>query len=322
MSTGSEIPSPAVVDGPSVADLSSVRDYLTSLQDQICAAIEGVEPKAKFRQDLFERPRGLSRPRVIEGGEVIEKGGINFSHTQGAKLPAAATERRPELAGKTFEAVSLSMIFHPVNPYAPTTHANWRCFLAGADEGRGVWWFGGGFDLTPYYGFDEDCAHWHGVARRACEPYGEHIYPRFKSQCDEYFFLPHRQEPRGIGGLFYDDYSEHGFEHSFGLTRSIADGFVEAYLPILRRRKDTPYGDRERQFQLYRRGRYVEFNLLYDRGTRFGLESRGRAESILVSMPPVVRWLYDYKPEPDSPEARLYEHYLRPQDWAAMKETS
>ncbi len=299
-----------------VVDLSAVRDYLTDLQDRICDGIQQHEPTARFHQDLFERKTGLSRPRVLEGGTVIERGAINFSHTQGAKLPAAATERRPELTGKTFEAVSLSMIFHPVNPYAPTTHANWRCFLAGADEGEGVWWFGGGFDLTPYYGFEQDCVLWHQTARSACEPFGDEIYPRFKTQCDEYFFLPHRQEPRGIGGLFYDDYSEGDFEHAYGLTRSIADSFLPAYLPILERRKDTPYGDRQRDFQLYRRGRYVEFNLLYDRGTRFGIESRGRAESILVSMPPEVRWKYDWRPDDATPEAALYRDFLRSRDWA------
>ena len=299
-----------------IADLSAVREYLTDLQDRICAGIQGHEPTARFHEDRFERPTGLSRPRVIEAGTVIDRGAINFSHTRGAKLPAAATERRPELTGKTFEAVSLSMIFHPVNPYAPTTHANWRCFLAGGDEGDPVWWFGGGFDLTPYYGFDQDCVHWHQTARDACEPFGPDIYPRFKTQCDDYFFLPHRQEPRGIGGLFYDDYSEGDFDDAYGLTRSIGDAFLPAYLPILERRKNMPYGNRERDFQLYRRGRYVEFNLLYDRGTRFGIERGGRAESILVSMPPDVRWRYDWSPEDGTDEAALYRDYLRPRDWA------
>lgn len=303
-------------DAAAPADLGAVHDYLSDLQYRICDAIEALEPETRFHEDVFERPRGLSRPRVIEGGRVIERGAVNFSHTRGAEMPAAATERRPQLAGKTFEAVSLSMIFHPVNPYAPTTHANWRCFLAGADEGQGVWWFGGGFDLTPYYGFDEDCVHWHRTARTACEPYGDDVYERFKGWCDDYFFMPHRNEPRGIGGVFYDDWAEGTFDQAFGLTRSIGDAFIPGYLPILKRRKDMPYGERERDFQLYRRGRYVEFNLLYDRGTRFGIQSRGRAESILVSMPPEVRWRYDWTPQDGTPEGSLYTDYLRPRPWA------
>ncbi|MCG8458794.1 MAG: oxygen-dependent coproporphyrinogen oxidase [Holophagales bacterium] len=296
--------------------LEPVRTYLLDLQDRIAAGIQQHEPRARFLEERFERPQGLSRPRVIEGGEVIDRGGINFSHTRGARLPAAATERRPELEGAEFEAVSVSMIFHPVNPYAPTTHANWRCFLATTDAGERAWWFGGGFDLTPYYGFEEDCVHWHRIAREACAPFGDDVYPRFKTWCDEYFYLSHRGEPRGIGGLFYDDYDEGGFERCFELTRSIADAFLPAYLPILERRKTTPYGEREKDFQLYRRGRYVEYNLIHDRGTRFGLQSRGRSESILVSMPPEVRWRYDWSPEPGTEEARLYSDFLRPRDWA------
>lgn len=311
----------AAAADPGAIDLAPVRTFLMDLQDRIAAAIQELEPDARFREERLERPRGLSRPRVIEGGSVIDRGGINFSHTSGARLPASATERRPELAGATFEAVSVSMIFHPVNPYAPTTHANWRCFSA-ATEGEGgarAWWFGGGFDLTPYYGFEEDCRHWHRTARDACAPFGDEIYPRFKRACDEYFFLAHRGEPRGIGGLFYDDWDDGGFDTAFALTRSIANAFLPAYLPILERRKNTPYGEREKDFQLYRRGRYVEYNLIQDRGTRFGLQSRGRAESILVSMPPEVRWRYDWSPEPGSEEARLYTDFLRPRDWADWK---
>ncbi|MEM1205063.1 MAG: oxygen-dependent coproporphyrinogen oxidase [Acidobacteriota bacterium] len=294
---------------PRAAD---VRSFLTSLQDQICDALAEREG-APFREDRFERGQGVSRPRVLEGG-IIERAGVNFTHTVGAELPAAATERRPELAGRRFEAASLSLIVHPKNPYAPTTHANWRFFEAGEGDSA-VWWFGGGFDLTPVYGFEEDCVHWHRVARDACTPFGEHLYPAFKDACDRYFHLPHRGEPRGIGGLFFDDLEAGGFEHCFGLTRSIAEAFLPAYLPILDRRLPMDWGERERQFQLYRRGRYVEFNLIYDRGTRFGLQAGGRAESILVSMPPQVRWTYDHRPEPGSPEERLMTDFLPPRDW-------
>ena len=231
-------------------------------------------------------------------------------------MPAAASARRPELAGRSFAALGVSLIVHPRNPYAPTSHANLRFFLAARDGVEPIWWFGGGFDLTPYYGFEEDAVHWHRTARTACEPFGQDLYPRFKKWCDEYFFLKHRNEPRGIGGLFFDDFDEGGFEHSFGFVRSVGDHYLRAYLPLLSRRKHSPYEERERQFQLYRRGRYVEFNLVYDRGTRFGLESGGRIESILVSLPPLVRWQYDWQPEPDSEEARLYEVFLQPRDWA------
>jgi coproporphyrinogen III oxidase len=240
---------------------------------------------------------------------------VNFSHTRGAQLPAAATARHPELTGGAFEAVSLSLIVHPRNPYAPTTHANLRLFSAEAPGGASAWWFGGGFDLTPYYGFEEDAVHWHTVARDACAPFGQACYPTLKKACDDYFVLPHRSEARGIGGLFFDDWCEGGFDASFALQRSVGDAFLPAYMPILERRKDTPHGERERDFQLYRRGRYVEFNLAFDRGTRFGLLAGARTESILASLPPEVRWRYDWQPEPGSPEAALYERFLPPRDW-------
>lgn len=307
-----------------------VRRYLRELQDRICGALEERENAddeggRTFREDVFERGRGVSRPRVLEG-EVIERSGVNFTHTAGARLPAAATERRPDLEGGEFEAVSISLIVHPKNPHAPTCHANWRYFEVTPPDGtEPAWWFGGGFDLTPYYGYEEDAAHWHRVAKNACDPFGHGLYSRFKQNCDEYFYLEHRDEPRGIGGLFFDDYAGEGehegdFEHVFALVRSMGDSFLPAYLPILDRRKDHPFTDNQRWFQRYRRGRYVEFNLIYDRGTRFGLQAGGRAESILVSMPPQVIWTYDYHPEPGSAEAGLYQDFLRPRDWIAVAE--
>ena len=294
-----------------------VRDYLTTLQDRICARFEAYEPRARFRRDELEDDRGgLSRPRVLEGGEVLERAGVMFSHTLGDALPAAATARRPDLAGRRYEAVSVSLITHPANPYAPTSHMNVRYFGAHADGEEPIWWFGGGFDLTPYYGFDEDAVHWHATARDALAPFGAETYARFKAQCDEYFFLRHRGEPRGIGGVFFDDWAEGGFERAFALMRAVGDHYLPAYAPILERRKDTPYGERERAWQLYRRGRYVEFNLIQDRGTLFGLQAGGRVESILASMPPEVSWRYDLVPEPGSAEARLVERYLVPRDWS------
>lgn len=299
-----------------------VRDYLSDLQDRICAALEAEDGTARFVRDQIERPGGgVSRPRVLSDGPVIERAAVNFTHTEGVNMPPAATERRPELAGRRYQAVSVSLIVHPRNPYAPTCHANFRAFVASpsAEEGpdaEAVWWFGGGFDLTPYYGFEEDARHWHRVARDACAPFGDDWYARYKAECDEYFRLPHRDEPRGIGGVFFDDLDAGGFEHCFGFLRSVGDGFIAAYRPILARRKETPYGERERDFQLYRRGRYVEFNLLYDRGTRFGLQAGARTESVLASMPPLVAWRYDYHPEPGTPEARLYTDFLVPRDWA------
>ena len=296
-------------------EIAAVRDFLLDLQDRICAGLEREETgAARFREERFETAGGgLARPRVLEGGEVIEKSAVHFSHTQGRALPAAATARRPELAGRSYEAVSVSLIVHPRNPYAPTSHMNVRFFLASLPES--LWWIGGGFDLTPYYGFEEDAVHWHRTARAACEPLGPEAWPQFKKACDEYFFLRHRAEPRGIGGIFFDDLDAGGFERSFGFLRRVGEHSLLGYLPILARRKATPYGARERDFQLYRRGRYAEFNLIYDRGTRFGLESGGRVESILASMPPLAAWRYDWRPEPGSAEARLYEVFLRPRDW-------
>lgn len=306
---------------PARVDVEAVRKCLLELQDRICAAVEALDGEARFRRDEIRREQGgSSRPRVLEGGRHVEKAAVNFSHTVGAKLPPAATERRPELAGRSFEAVSVSLIVHPRNPYAPTSHANTRLFVArGAAGAPDVWWFGGGFDLTPIYGFDEDCVHWHRVARDLCAPFGAELYPRFKRDCDTYFFLPHRREPRGIGGLFYDDFDELGFERSFALHRAVGDGYLAAYLPILERRVATPYGDRERSFQLLRRGRYVEFNLVHDRGTKFGLQAGTRTESVLASLPPLVRWEYEHRAEPGSPEARLLEHFLVPRDWLAER---
>jgi coproporphyrinogen III oxidase len=251
----------------------------------------------------------------MEEGAIFEKAGINFSHVHGAQLPASATAHRPELAGRSFEAMGVSLVIHPRNPYAPTSHANVRFFLAEESSMDPVWWFGGGFDLTPYYGYEEDAVHWHRTARAACRPFGEDIYPRFKTWCDKYFYLKHRDEPRGIGGLFFDDFNELGFDDSFAFMRSIGDHYIPAYVPIVERRMHQPYGERERAFQLYRRGRYVEFNLVYDRGTLFGLQSGGRAESILMSLPPLVSWRYDWHPEAGSAEAQLYDVFLKSRDW-------
>jgi coproporphyrinogen III oxidase len=295
----------------------AVRTWLLDLQDRICAGLEAEDGGARFRRDDLERPgSGLSRPRVLEDGAVIEKAAVNFSHTLGAKLPAAATERRPELAGQRYEAVSVSLIVHPRNPYAPTSHANFRFFAAGeARASSSGWWFGGGFDLTPYYGFEEDAVAWHRAARAACDPFGSELYPELKSNCDAYFFLPHRGEPRGVGGLFYDDFTRWDFERCFAFERSVGEAYLPVYRAILARRKSTPHGEREREFQLYRRGRYVEFNLLYDRGTRFGLQAGARAESVLASLPPRVAWRYDWRAEAGTPEAKLTEFFLQPRDW-------
>ena len=294
--------------------IDRVCEHLKSLQDRVCNSVAEREG-SPFREDVFERGAQLSRPRVLEG-DVIERAGVNFTRTAGVALPKAATDRRPELTGGSFEAGSLSLIVHPKNPYAPTSHANWRYFEATPESGgEPTWWFGGGFDLTPYYGFEEDARHWHRVARDACASFGDDLYQRFKAQCDDYFYLPHRDEPRGIGGLFFDDYAAGGFEHCFDLVRALGTAYLDAYLPILDRRLPMPWGEREREFQLCRRGRYVEFNLIHDRGTLFGLQKGGRAESILVSMPPRVRWTYDWQPEPGSPEERLMTQFLKPRDW-------
>ncbi len=299
-------------------DAQAVRSYLLGLQDRICADLESADGVAHFREDAWDRPGGGGgRTRVLSGGGVFEQGGINFSHVFGERLPPSATTARPELAGRGFQAMGVSLVVHPRNPYVPTSHMNVRFFIAEQEGSEPVWWFGGGFDLTPYYGFDEDAVHWHRTARAACAPFGEGVYGRYKQWCDDYFYLKHRAEPRGIGGLFFDDLNEGGFERSFAFMRSVGDHYLPAYLPIVERRRGLAHGERERSFQKYRRGRYVEFNLVYDRGTLFGLQSGGRTESILMSLPPEVSWRYDWHPEPGSPEARLYERYLKPRDWIA-----
>jgi coproporphyrinogen III oxidase len=295
---------------------TEVRDYLTGLQQRISATLEDVDGGARFRRDAWQRPGGGGgESRVLQGGALLEQGGVGFSHVMGRGLPPSATQERPELAGAAFEAMGVSLVLHPLNPYVPTTHLNVRYFVAEKDGAPAAWWFGGGFDLTPYYPFDEDVRHWHRVARDACTPFGADVYPRYKDWCDRYFYLKHRGETRGVGGLFFDDLSAWGFERSFAFLRAVGDAFLAAYLPIVERRRGLAYGERERQFQLYRRGRYVEFNLVYDRGTTFGLQSGGRTESILMSLPPLVRFEYDWHPAPGSPEARLYSDFLRPRDW-------
>jgi coproporphyrinogen III oxidase len=297
--------------------VDDVATYLCRLHDELTAAFEAADGAARFRRDAWQRAEGGGgETRVLRDGAVFEQAGINFSHVRGGRLPASATAQRPELAGAAFEATGVSLVVHPRNPHVPTSHANVRFIVATPERAPAVWWFGGGFDLTPYYPRDEDVLHWHRTAREACEPFGAEVYPRCKEWCDRYFFLKHREETRGVGGLFFDDWSEPGFERSFAFMRSVGDHYLPAYLPIVGRRKDTPHGERERAFQLYRRGRYVEFNLVYDRGTLFGLQSGGRTESILMSLPPLVRWEYDYAPQAGSPEARLRE-YLRPRDWLA-----
>jgi len=303
-------------DATAQPDPHTVETYLLSLQDRICATFEHEEPKARFIEDAWAREAGGGgRTRVLSGGRVFEQAGTAFSHVRGEKLPPAATAHRPELVGRDFQAMGVSVVVHPRNPYIPTAHANVRFFIANRPGAEPVWWFGGGFDLTPYYGFEEDAVHWHETARQACQPYGEAVYPRYKTWADEYFYLKHRNESRGIGGLFFDDLNEWGFDTSFAFLRSVGDHFLLAYLPIVQRRKDCGFGRDEREFQLYRRGRYVEFNLVYDRGTLFGLQSGGRTESILMSLPPRVLWKYNWQPAPDSPEARLYEEFLRPREW-------
>lgn len=300
------------------ADLSAVRSYLLTLQDRICAALEAEDGQNRFRTDEWARPAGGGgRTRILADGAVIEKGGVAFSHVHGEQLPPSASAHRPEIADKPWQAMGVSLVIHPRNPHVPTSHMNVRFFVADPEGPAPVWWFGGGFDLTPYYGFEEDAVHWHRTARDAVAPFGGGLYPRFKTWCDQYFFLKHRQEPRGIGGLFFDDFNELGFERSFALWRAVGDAYLPAYQPIITRRKATAWGERERAFQLYRRGRYVEFNLVWDRGTLFGLQSGGRTESILMSLPPLVAWTYDWQPEPGSAEARLYEVFLQPRDWAA-----
>lgn len=295
----------------------AVKAYLLDLQDRICARLERLDGAAKFQEDSWERAEGGGgRSRVMTDGGVFEKGGVNFSHVFGASMPGSATAHRPELAGREYEAMGVSLVMHPLNPHVPTSHANVRFFCAKKEGAEPIWWFGGGYDLTPYYGHDEDCEHWHGVAKAACEPFGADVYPRYKKWCDEYFHLKHRDEARGVGGLFFDDLNELGFERSFALMRAVGDSYCDAYGPIVERRKATPFTEEQRQFQLYRRGRYVEFNLVFDRGTLFGLQSGGRTESILMSLPPLVRWEYNYQPEPGTAEDKLYTRYLKPRDWA------
>jgi coproporphyrinogen III oxidase len=296
-----------------------VRAFLLELQNSICAGLQAVDGKSKFREDAWQRERGGSGiSRVISDGAVFEKGGVNFSHVFGDSLPPSASASRPEMAGRSFQAMGVSLVIHPGNPFVPTSHANFRFFIAEKPGEAPVWWFGGGYDLTPYYGHEDDCRHWHQIAKNACEPFGKELYPRFKKECDEYFYLPHRKEPRGIGGLFFDDFNESGFERSFAMVQSIANSYLDAYVPIVQARMATPFSEEQKQFQRYRRGRYVEFNLVYDRGTLFGLQSGlGRVESILMSLPPEVRWVYDWHPEPGTEEARLYTDFLRPQDWLA-----
>ncbi len=304
---------------PATPSLDKVKDYLFDLQDRICTTLEAEDGTGRFREDAWHRDEGGGgRTRVLAEGSVFEQAGVNFSHVFGERLPAAATAQRPELAGRTFQAVGVSLVIHPCNPYVPTSHANVRFFIAEKPGDEPVWWFGGGFDLTPFYPFREDVIHWHQTARAACEPFGKDTYPRFKKWCDEYFFLPHRNETRGVGGLFFDDLNAWGFERCFAFMKSVGDHYIPAYQPIVSKRKGMRYGERERDFQLYRRGRYVEFNLVYDRGTLFGLQSGGRTESILMSLPPLVRWRYDWHPEPGSPEAELYDNYLKPVDWLSV----
>ena len=296
-------------------DTKAIKDYLTGLQARVVAGLEALDGKP-FRSDAWTRPEGGGGlTRLIEEGNLLERGGVLFSHVTGTSLPPSATAARPELAGRGFEAMGVSLVLHPRNPYVPTVHLNVRFFVAQKPDADPVWWFGGGMDLTPYYGFEDDARHFHATCKSALASFGPDLHPRFKAWCDRYFFLKHRNEPRGVGGIFYDDLNEPGFEASFALTRAVGDAFLDAYAPIVERRRDHAYGERERDFQLYRRGRYVEFNLVWDRGTLFGLQSGGRTESILASMPPVVRWRYDWHPEPGSPEARLYEVFLKPRDW-------
>ena len=297
-----------------------VRDYLLGLQQSIVAALEAADGGV-FLSDGWQRPaggrlEGDGLSRLIEGGALFERGGVNFSHVRGSTLPASATQHRPELAGAPFEAMGVSLVLHPHNPFVPTVHMNVRMFAAQPAGRDAVQWFGGGMDLTPYYGFESDAQHFHRSCEAALKPHGEQLYPRFKTWCDEYFFLKHRREPRGIGGIFFDDFAEGGFEAAFATLRSVGDAFLPAYLPIALRRRSLPYGEHQRDFQAYRRGRYVEFNLVFDRGTLFGLQSGGRTEAILMSMPPIVKWRYNWSPEAGTPEARLYSDFLRPREWA------
>ena len=302
-------------------EIESIRSYLLALQNSITDVLCDLDSTLVLQEDEWDREDGGGGcSRVMRNGQIFEQAGINFSHVFGDELPESATAHRAELTGKKFQALGVSLVIHPANPFVPTTHMNVRFFVAeredaSKEDNDPIWWFGGGFDLTPYYGFEEDAKHWHATAKNACAEYGEDIYPRYKKWCDDYFYLKHRQEQRGIGGLFFDDLNEWGFDKCFAFLRSVGDAFLPAYIPIVERRKDNGYDEQQRQFQLYRRGRYVEFNLVYDRGTLFGLQSGGRTESILMSLPPLVRWEYDWQPEPGTPEAELYDKYLQPRDW-------
>ena len=308
-------------------NVEAVKAFLLDLQDRICSALEAQDGQAQFAEDAWEREAaegalaltGGGRTRVIANGAVIEKGGVNFSHVKGERLPASATATRPELAGRSFQALGVSLVIHPHNPYVPTSHANVRLFVAEKEGEDPVWWMGGGFDLTPYYGFEEDVVHWHQTAKDLCVPFGDEVFPKYKKWCDEYFFLKHRNESRGVGGLFFDDLNrwddELNFDKTFAFMQAVGNGYIDAYVPIVAKRKDTPYGEHERKFQCYRRGRYVEFNLVFDRGTIFGLQTGGRTESILMSLPPVVHWDYDWHPQPGSAEAKLYTDFLPHKEW-------
>ncbi len=298
---------------------TELRNYFLGLQDRITCGMSALDGQ-EFATDSWVKPedaklKGDGRSRILEEGNILERGGVGFSHVRGDSMPPSATAHRPELAGRAFEAMGVSLVFHPRNPHIPTVHLNVRCFIAQAPGKDPVWWFGGGMDLTPYYGDVADCQHFHQTCKNALDPFGSELHPRFKKWCDDYFYLKHRDEPRGIGGIFYDDFSELGFEKSFEMTRTVGDAFLEAYLPIVKKHQNDPYTESQREFQAFRRGRYVEFNLVFDRGTLFGLQSGGRTESILMSMPPIVRWGYDWKPTPNSPEARLYTEFLKPKDW-------
>ncbi len=300
-------------------DIRTIEDRLQALQKDICAALEQVDGRGRFRIDDWTRAEGGGgRTCVLSNGGVFEQAGVNFSHVHGNSLPPSASAVRPQLAGRRFRALGVSLVVHPLNPYVPTSHSNVRLFLAEHDDEPPVWWFGGGFDLTPYYGFDEDCIHWHQVSKGACDPFGKELYPRFKRWCDEYFYIKHRNEPRGIGGIFFDDYNSGDFDRDLEFIETVGRAYLDAYLPIVERRRAMPYGTREREFQRLRRGRYVEFNLVYDRGTLFGLQSAGRTDSILMSMPPQAAWRYAWRPEPGTPEERLYTRYLQPRDWIAL----
>jgi coproporphyrinogen III oxidase len=310
-------------DAGAGVDVTAVRDWLVGLQHRIVAGLEALDG-GQFATDRWDRPEGGGGvSRVLEGGRVFERGGVLMSHVTGQQLPPSASANRPQLAGRGFEAMGVSLVMHPRNPYVPTVHLNVRCFIAqpragaapGSPDAEPVWWFGGGMDLTPYYAFEKDVVRFHAECKAALDPFGAELHPRFKKWCDEYFFLKHRNEARGVGGIFFDDFAELGFERSFAMVRSVGDAFLKAYAPIVERHRDEPFGERERAFQAYRRGRYVEFNLVFDRGTLFGLQSGGRTESILVSMPPAAHWRYDWRPDPGSPEARLTEQFLPPRDW-------